>query len=154
MDPSLLSPTLQDAPARTGAKPWRLTSQLWVAFFGGTLAYAIIGTLNALRLGCSRTVRQVTFAVCGSFILIDLAARVTLAKNWVELDLEPRSVRLAMRLVALLLYVIVRWLQRSADRVYDQDGDDDYASLWGPGLAATAVALAVTFLVVKVARTM
>ena len=64
-DDDLFSPSLRDRAAiPAGARPWRLSSQFYVAFFGGPLAAAAIGVVNGRRLGLG-TGRLVGIAAAG-----------------------------------------------------------------------------------------
>jgi hypothetical protein len=49
----LLQPSLQDREPDYGDPPWRLESQVWVAFFGGVEALTIIAWLNCAA-ACAR----------------------------------------------------------------------------------------------------
>ena len=129
----LLTPSFADrAPAvAAGPRPWRLGSQGWVAFFGGLLAVSTIAILNARRLGMK----------AGAIALIALAG---LAGLVVELTLltsmaggEGRDLRMAARVVALGAWGAMYLVQRAADRRYHHfraGHDEEYASLWGPGV--------------------
>ncbi len=133
LDPDLLEPSLDEHDGRArepGERPWRLDSQLWVAFFGGVLATTFISCRNAERLGLDRLVR--TLLVLGA---ITLALSVTLGALAVAHGTVHRNVRLITRGCALLYYVVSRRLQRQADGVYVATGGT-YDSLWKPGLLA------------------
>jgi len=142
----LFQPTLQDHPsiARDSlARPWRLGSQLWVAFFGGPLAIAGIAYLNARRLGVPRRRANVILAAGAGASIVYLAALgvwiVPALASGVDSG-ERTLLRYSGRAFALLLYVVLRLLQRQADALYrfHRDGNEDeiYESLWGPGALA------------------
>jgi hypothetical protein len=127
----LLRPTLQGRAARPAdaPRPWRLGSIVYVAFFGGALAAAAISLLNARRLGrpASTQVAIAALGAAGFAAVLVVAALV-----------GEDSLRIPIRVVALVAFGGMYLLQRSADRVYHyhQRDEDPYESLWGPGLAA------------------
>ena len=141
MDPSLLQPTLVNAPARP--HPWRLGSIFWVAFFGGILPATTLLWLNAERLGAAARKRNLVLL----FGAIALAAYVGVAV-WTGLHWEEtmasdsrvrrRVVREASRVLFVIGYLAQAHLLREDDRRHETF-DGDYASLWGPGLAAVLV---------------
>jgi hypothetical protein len=133
----LLTPTLGEHRPRdwTSRLPWQLVSQVYVAFLGGPLAVTIIAALNAqrLRLRGARIALMVAIGAAGTVAGVLAAARL-------DSDVAPR---LVAQLAGVLTLGPLYLLQRSADRVHstfspNTDPDDDYASLWGPGLAAIA----------------
>jgi hypothetical protein len=138
-DDDLFAPALEGRRRRVlakGERPWRLNSQLWVAFFGGALAVAAIAWVNAKRLGVDPARRRL-IPVVG---IAGLVATIAI----VELVLDGEfgsSQRILGRLVGVAAGGVLVALQTSADRVYHSygEGDEDelYDSLWGPGLAAT-----------------
>jgi hypothetical protein len=130
----LLTPTLQGHRPRDWAsrRPWRLSSQVFVAFLGGPLAVTLIAALNGERLALDRS-------RLGLIALIGLAgtAAGVLAAGLLPGDAPRLIVQVAGVLTCGPLYV----LQRSPDRVFStfsphDDPDEDYGSLWGPGFAA------------------
>ena len=132
---ALLTPTLAGHVPRDWGKalPWRLGSQVYVAIIGGPLAVTIIAALNARRLRMSS--RQVAaIVVCGvAGLLVALAVVAAID--------EGDSGRLVFRIAGVLAYGPMYLLQRAHDRVHSayspfDDEDDDYESLWGPGIAA------------------
>lgn len=129
-DDDLLRPTLEHlaAPADGAARPWRLGSQVYVAFFGGAIAVAIIALLNAERLRLGRQAQAFVVA-CG---VAGLAGTVLLVAL---VDDVPTF---AKRAVALLAWGGMWLVQRSADRsvAFHARDEDAYASLWRPGLLA------------------
>jgi hypothetical protein len=137
MSDPLLSPTLQDGQQDDGARepPWRLQSQFWVAFFGGPLAASAIAFFNCRRLRVPSESRRWIFVIAAAA----LGAAGLLAFVLVAADVGSGA-RLANQAAGVLAFIPLHRLQKSADRVYlfygDQDEDDAYESLWGPGLAA------------------
>jgi hypothetical protein len=135
-----LTPSLQDAaPVRAlgrGERPWRLSSQLYVGFFGGALAVAALAWVNARRLGASR---QTQWWIVGVGV-VGVVASVVVSYLLYGDDLG-RSARIGYRVVGVLAAGALYKLQAAADRVYSfrAPGDDDeqYDSMWGPGLLAT-----------------
>ena len=128
----LLTPTLGEQHARTPSaeRPWRLGSQVYVAFFGGVLAVTAIAILNARRLGMA----QKTQWLMGAVGAAGLAGALTV----VALIDSGSSSRVPARIVALAACGVLYLIQRSADRVYHYHArdDDPYDSLLGPGLIA------------------
>src|SRR5713226_1772676 len=72
-DDLLLRPTIQVPLA--GHPPWRLSSQGYVALFGGLLAGTVVGVVSAGRLGAGTGRRVLMVVLC----VVGLAVTVTLA---------------------------------------------------------------------------
>lgn len=133
----LLRPTLADhVPLTSDARrPWRLSSQVYVAFFGGVLAVTVIAMLNArrLRMPGSRQAAIAGFGALGLGAVIVAAAVASL----------PSGARILVQLISLGAWGMMFLAQRPYDRVHsvfsDRDDDDDYESLVAPGLAAVAL---------------
>jgi hypothetical protein len=129
----LLTPTLGEQRARTPSidRPWRLGSQVYVAFFGGVLAVTAIAILNARRLGMAPKALWLIGAV-GAAGLAGALTVVSLIGD------SGSSSRVPARIVALAACGVLYLIQRSADRVYHYHAraDDPYDSLLGPGLIA------------------
>jgi hypothetical protein len=127
MPDELLRPTI-GAGVDMSARPWRLTSQTYVAFFGGVIATTVIAFLNARRLGVRPNRRWLILAVG--------AAGLVLAAVLIRLPATDESgLRVAVRVVAVACCLVQLRLQRPMDRAFQLRGGD-YGSLWGPGLAA------------------
>jgi hypothetical protein len=129
----LLQPTLAGHERRPMYKPWRLGSQVYVAFFGGPLAVGAIAAYNSITLGMPRSAR---FAIAA----IALAAEAAFAAA--ILLTETDSTRLISIVAGLAAFGGVYLIQRSPDRVYHfhTDEDEPYDSLFGAGLFAVIVA--------------
>ncbi|MEV0790460.1 hypothetical protein [Kribbella sp. NPDC050459] len=147
MPDELLRPTV-GAGVDMSARPWRLMSQTYVAFFGGVLASTAVAYLNAGRLGVDAAKRRLILltglagllAVIGVFVLLYGDSGVT------------SGLRVSIRVVAVLCCLAQLRLQRPMDRAFQLRGTD-YGSLWGMGIAATiggAVAEALILLLVTV----
>lgn len=136
----LLQPTVQNAPVRPRAKPWRLQSQFWVAFLGGALPYAVIAFINAQRLGLETKKRWwmaiATAAALGVLVVLWLQRPVS--ADFVTFARGTRDTRLYSRITAVVLYLIVSQIQKPADAHYRVFGDD-YESLWVAGIGATII---------------
>ncbi len=140
---ALLEPTLQGHTRRVTPaeqRPWALTSQFWVAFFGGVLASTVITYLNGKRLGLPRArLQQIVLVGC-----VGLVATIAVGYMLTDTDVLSfrtevlRGVRLSNRIIALVAYLIFYQLQKTADRAYHFYGGD-YDSLWKPGIAVVAV---------------
>ena len=130
----LLTPTLRGE--RQGVDPhrlpWRLGSQVYVAFFGGVLAVTAIAILNARRLRMPDKTAWAMAAVGAVGLVGAVAAAAALGGT------GGSSARIPARVVALATFGVLYLMQRRADRVhhYHARGDDPYGSLWGPGLIA------------------
>jgi hypothetical protein len=140
----LLTPTLQEyVPRRDEAwRPWRLGSQVYVAFFGGPIAVTAIAFLNARFLRAPAGVRAGILA-CGA---AGLAVVVLVASLLLSGDEAPDGARTALTLVGVAAWGGMFLLQRPWDRVYgafakEKDEDERYESLLGPGLVAVLVGL-------------
>jgi hypothetical protein len=138
----LLQPVLaQRPPEAPRRRPWRLSSQAYVAILGGPLAVAAIGLVNARRLRL-RTSMQATI------VTVSLAAEAALIVLAHAADLG-RQARVASAVAGVVVYGVAYLIQRSADRVYafHADADEPYASLLGPGAAAVVTARIIELLV-------
>ncbi len=147
MPDELLRPTV-GAGVDMSARPWRLMSQTYVAFFGGVLASTTVAFLNARRLGVDVAKRRLILltglvgllAVIGVFVLLYDDVGVT------------SGLRVSIRVVAVLCCMLQLRLQRPMDRAFQLRGAD-YGSLWGWGIAVTiggAVAEALILFLVTV----
>lgn len=146
----LLQPTVTDDVQRSGPLPWRLGSQFWVAFFGGSVAVTTIALLNAARLRMPRQKRW-WIAIAG-VLAVGLTAGVY---YWLQASVEKNvnsSIRLAWRVISVALYLVLRKIQDRDDDHHLVFGGGQYASLWGPGIAVTiagAVIQGLLFYMVK-----
>ena len=129
----LLKPTLtgQRVPQREGGLPWRLGSQVYVAFFGGVLAVTTIAYLNARRLGLQGRALGLIVGVGAAGLAATIAAVVLI-------DGDSSATRLPARVCALAAFGLMYLIQRQADRIYHHHArlDDPYDSLVKPGLIA------------------
>jgi hypothetical protein len=124
-------------PALTGYRrppyrPWRLQSQVYVAFFGGPLAIGAIAVGNAFKLGMARSAELAIAAAA-------LLAEATLVLLVALADVGGFSFGVIAGLAA---YGPAYLLQRSPDRVYlfHSRDDEPYDGLLGPGLLAVIAA--------------
>ena len=140
----LFAPSLQgDAPARVKALPWRVTSQFWPAFFGGSLAVGALAWMNGRRLGLSPE-RQRWIAIS---TLMAFALSVGLIAYFVTLPRDLRVwARRGVQAVGVALYLVLARIQQPADR-RPQMFEGKYASMWGPGFLAFLGSAVVLFLV-------
>jgi hypothetical protein len=124
-------------PALTGrqeqapqVRPWRLGSQVYVAFFGGPLAVGGIGAFNA---GILRMPRPAIAGIVAAALLAEAAFLVVYAVAGLE-----DSGRIASTVAGLVAFGPIFLIQRSADRVYHfhTREDEPYQGLFGPGLIA------------------
>jgi hypothetical protein len=139
----LLQPVLaeREQPGAAGERPWRLSSQVYVALLGGPLAILAIATLNAGRL----KLPAAALAWIAAAALVAEAIVIVLA-NVADLTNAARIVSAAAGVAA---YGVAYLVQRSSDRVFNYHAveEDPYASLLGPGIAAVVVARVVDLIV-------
>lgn len=137
----LLTPSLQSygaTAAATREPPWRLRSQIWVAFFGGVLPYAVIAYMNGQRLGLpANRLRQILWLGAVGFVATVAVTYLLTSGGFLPEVRTTTTVRLGSRAVALLAFLAGYRLQKSADRIYQFDGTEAYASLWKMGLIVT-----------------
>ena len=132
----LFAPSLEQAK-RPGEqeKPWRLSSQFWVAFFGGPLATAVIAHQNAARLALDERRRMLLIGVGVAGLVLAVVLAVVLDRF--DTGAGPRF---ANQAAGVICYGAFYKLQRPGDRVYqyysDLPEETAYASLTGPGAAA------------------
>jgi hypothetical protein len=130
----LLQPTV--APAEKRRLPWRVSSQFWVAFFGGIPAVTVIAFLNARRLG-STARKQQWIVVAG---IVAAAVFVALFLWMRTMDPGSRSMgRIAGRALAVVLYLVLAQIQKEDDGRHQVFGSGQYASLWLAGILATVI---------------
>ncbi|MBB5791443.1 hypothetical protein [Jiangella mangrovi] len=128
MSDELLRPTVQGLIG-TSEKPWRLTSQAYVAFFGGVLASTTIAVVNARRLGVPPDKRRLMMLVGGLAFVAAVVVGALLA------DDGTGAARLGARVVAVVAILLLIRLQQPMDRAFVLR-NGEYGSLWGPGLLA------------------
>ena len=132
----LLQPTV--APAEKRPLPWRVSSQFWVAFFGGIPGVTAIAFLNARRLGVStRKQGMILFAAC-----VACVAFVVLLVVLRAFDTSASILRIAGRSVGVALYLVLAQIQAEDDGRHQVFGGGEYASLWLPGAIATVLSAA------------
>lgn len=139
MSDDLLQPSIGKMVSAPRKMPWRVQSQLWVAFFGGIAAVTTIAILNARRLGLDRR-KQWLMAGAGAValgVLLALWLRQPPAPTFIDFARGSRELRLIGRVIAVVLFLLHALLQKPADAHYRVFAKGDYASLWGPGIAAT-----------------
>lgn len=121
-----------------GGRPWRLTSQFYVAFFGGALAVTALAWLNAGRLGATREVKR-WILVAGT---VGVVASVVVSYIFSGDDYGSAA-RIGYRVVGVVTSIVLYRLQRSADRVYQfrtpGSDEDQYDRMLAPGLVAVLV---------------
>ncbi|MFC9688488.1 hypothetical protein ACFTSF_08115 [Kribbella sp. NPDC056951] len=133
MSDELLRPTISSA-VDPKVQPWRLNSQAYVAFFGGVIAATIIAWLNSGRLGVERGKRLM---IVGTGV-VGLGAVIALFALLNPDGERTSSLRIVVRVIAVLCILVqMRW-QRPMDRAFQLRGTD-YHSMWvlGPILVVT-----------------
>lgn len=137
MSDELLRPTIGER-VDPKVRPWRLNSQAYVAFFGGVIAATIIASLNAGRLGLDRGKR---WLIVGTGV-VGLTAVIALYAVLNDDGERTQSLRILVRVVAVLCILVqMRW-QRPMDRAFQLRGTD-YHSMWvlGPILVVVCAIL-------------
>jgi drug/metabolite transporter (DMT)-like permease len=142
----LFAPSLQGEarvePLTAGERPWQLSSQFYVAFFGGALAVTAIAWLNAKRLRAPAETQRWILMLGGLGVVASVVVSYVLYGN----DFGSAT-RIGYRVVAVLLAGAFYKLLQPADRVYSfrspVDEDEQYDPMWIPGLLATVVGGAV-----------
>jgi hypothetical protein len=130
MPDDLLRPTI-GADVDLSARPWRLMSQAYVAFFGGVIATTVIALLNARRLGVpAQGQRLIALSGLGGLVLAAIA--LVLLTDEVT---ASSGTRVAIRIIAVLTCLGQLRIQQPMDRAFQLRGAE-YKSLWGPGIAA------------------
>ncbi|MEV7012383.1 hypothetical protein [Streptosporangium sp. NPDC051022] len=114
------------------ARPWRLQSQGYVAFFGGCVAVTTIALINAARLGMPVKGR-VLIACTG---LAGLTLTLTLA-----MVLNPEVSIAAYTWLARGSAVVVHLVQAGVQKPYDRgtlllSRGEEHAPMWLPGALA------------------
>jgi ABC-type Fe3+-siderophore transport system permease subunit len=129
----LLRPTMADARPQATRPPYRVSSQGYVAFFGGVLAVTIVALINARRLRMSSR-SQLLMAGAGALAVAGEVVAATLITG----DQTPRLIR---TLAALAAFGVFYWLQRSPERVYEYHAkaEEPYESLVPLGIAVCLV---------------
>jgi hypothetical protein len=117
---------------RTRYRPWRLQSQVYVAFFGGPLAIGAIALANAFMLGMSR---RAQLAIAATALLAEAAIVVLVALT------DTGAISFGV-VAGLAVYGVAYLLQRSPDRVYHfhTREQEEYDGLLGAGFIAVVVA--------------
>lgn len=137
----LFSPSLQARDVGYNERPWKLSSQFWVAFLGGTFAIAGLSYFNAKRLKLPPDKLRLVMVVgaVGTIATIGLALYVGMNFDALATSANSRQLlRFSSRIAALVTYYLLRRIQEPYDRRFGMFyGNDGYDSLWKPGLAAT-----------------
>jgi hypothetical protein len=134
MPDELLRPTIGAGVDMT-VRPWRLKSQLYVAFFGGPIACTVIAFLNARRLGVAAPERRLIL-VAGAIALTASTAAYLVLEGLLGAD-DPYAMvpNIAATAIAMVCSLIQQRFQRPMDRAFQLRGAE-YRALWGPGIAA------------------
>ena len=131
----LLQPTLAGREeAQHETPPFRLSSQVYVAFFGGPLAVGGIGAFNAGIL-------QMPKRAIAAIVAVAVVAEAAFLTVFAVAGLED-SGRLVSTVAGLAAFGAIYLIQRSADRVYHFHSreEEPYQSLFVPGLVAVVCA--------------
>lgn len=135
----LLRPTIGATPPGAREKPWRVQSQLWVAFFGGILPVTAIALVNAHRLGMDSRKRWLMAAagLVALGILFVFWMRLPFAADFVTYARGGRNIRIIGRVIAMALFLLLAWFQKRAEAHHLVFASGEYASLWTAGIGAT-----------------
>lgn len=135
----LLQATVGD-DHRVFEPPWRVASQIYVAFFGGSLAVTVIAWVNARRLRMEDRSRLWILVAGAIAIAATFALYLAILDPSEEIALASmggrRWARWGSRIVAVVLWIVLARIQNPAARRYQVRGDGEYSSLWLPGLGA------------------
>jgi hypothetical protein len=129
MQDDLFQPTVRALPT-TGRRPWRLSSQAYVAFVGGVVAGTAVAYLNSGRLGLAPRERRLVLAAGALGLAVTIPVALVLCRSG-----SSATVEIPVRILALVAYLVQARFQRPLDRAF-QLRDGAHASLWWPGLVA------------------
>lgn len=142
----LYTPSLEGQRTRqvSDARPWRLGSQFYIAFFGGPLGVGAIAFLNSQRL-LQPLKSQILIILCALAGIAGGIAAVLIG----DLDANP----LIFRLAGVISWGGMFLVQRGADRHFAiftaDDGEDQYEPLWGPGIGASIAGLIISGIILS-----
>ncbi len=134
MPDELLRPTI-GAGVDLGVRPWRLKSQIYVAFFGGVIACTVIAFLNARRLGVDAAEgRRILLA--GAIGLTASTVAFLLLEDLLGAEDPYAAVpNIAAIAIAMVCSVIQQRIQQPMDRAFQLRGAE-YRALWRAGIPA------------------
>jgi len=135
MPDELLRPTIGDG-VDLSVRPWRLKSQLYVAFFGGVLAATVIAYLNARRLGVDAAKQRLILLTGAAGLVVSTVVFIVLEDLLGADDPYAAVANIAATVTAMVCSLIQQRFQRLMDRAFQLRGVD-YRSLWKAGIAAT-----------------
>jgi hypothetical protein len=133
----LFSPTIS-APV-PAARPWRVGSLVYPAFFGGPLAAAALGAVNGRRLGLG----VLPLLGIGAAGLVGIVARMFAIAATISGSLPVNGV--IRGALGLAVFAIAMLAQRRRYRAFELRGGEP-ASLVGPGIIAVVAAIALDLL--------
>jgi hypothetical protein len=134
MPDELLRPTI-GAGVDMKVRPWRLKSQLYVAFFGTAIACTVIAVLNARRLGVDAAGRRRILLAGAIGLAASTAAFLLLDDLLCAEDPYAMVPNIAATAIAMLCSLSQQRVQRPMDRAVQLRGTE-YRSLWWPGIPA------------------
>lgn len=134
-DPDLFQPTVGTKAADYDPLPWRPESNFYVAFFGGIIPATAIAFVNARRLKAPQAAWIILALGAVAFVAF-LAVGYNLDQNAVSGDDASRYARLGARIGGVVLHFAFMGLLKRPSRRFQVVRGDDYAPMWGPGLAA------------------
>ncbi len=146
----LLQPSLSgDRPARP---IYSAQAGFWVAFFGGPVAIALFGGLNARRLGRLRREWPLYAGMGAIFLVLGVVFFVSPQIVGMEPQStgdQSRSFRLGSRGFALVLWLAMFALHRRYHRAAEMLGEDP-PSPWKPAIAFIVIGILVSMAVAMV----
>lgn len=140
----LLTPSLgrDQQPVKQNNKPWLPQSMMYVAFFGGALAYTVIAIINGRRIGLSKDKINLIALLCFVGLAVSFSIHSiypVIDSNFILHKENKLAIRLGDRVIGVVLYLICAPFINNANRVYQYRYQTGYASLLGPGIAACIV---------------
>lgn len=111
MNPELLQPSLNETP-HSSAKVHDMSRLFYVAFFGGTVPFAVLGARTMTALGVEKWKIRLFVALCAVVLAGKLAA-IPFSTGQ-DAQLSAQMVRLAYRAGCVLVYLLMMRFGKSA----------------------------------------
>jgi len=107
----LLTPSLgrDQQPVKQNNKPWLPQSMMYVAFFGGALAYNVIAIINGRRIGLSKDKINLIALLCFVGLAVSFSIHSiypVIDSNFILHKENKLAIRLGDRVIGVVLYLI------------------------------------------------